>query len=197
MACCFLASSSSLFTASVAIASYRVCLSKSSLKVASNFRMVWSLSSISFSRVGCGLLLSPAPSLTIGISSSIFHLDLWHYASYLLNMRIPIVGANVKVGSLNNCPKDFKRGKNEERKLAEQGTKFGSNSAQSSTHRRGSWRLCVLHHEQTMPRHPLIKPRRGHQLCLSTHRHRSPRICVDHHPLAQEQALPCLDVLHA
>ncbi|MED6209107.1 hypothetical protein PIB30_051482 [Stylosanthes scabra] len=52
--------------------------------------------------------------------------------------------------------------KNEERKLVEQGTKFGSNSAQNPTHRRGSWRLCVLHHEQTTPRHPLIKPRRGH-----------------------------------
>ncbi|MED6150143.1 hypothetical protein PIB30_069529 [Stylosanthes scabra] len=74
--------------------------------------------------------------------------------------------------------------KNEERKLEEQGTKFGSNSAQSPTHRRGSWRLCVLHHEQTTPRHPLIKPRRGHQLGLSTHRRRSPRICVDHHSLS-------------
>ncbi|MED6213093.1 hypothetical protein PIB30_089921 [Stylosanthes scabra] len=83
---------------------------------------------------------------------------------------------------------------NEERKLAEQGTKFGSNSAQSPTHRRGSWRICVLQHEQTTPRHPLIKPRRGHQLSLSTHRRRSPRICVDQQPSAQEQAHSCLDV---
>ncbi|MED6210757.1 hypothetical protein PIB30_067095 [Stylosanthes scabra] len=88
-----------------------------------------------------------------------------------------------------------KRGKNEERKLEEQETKFGSKSAQIPTHRCGSWRLCVLHHEQTAPRHPLIKPRRGHQLCLSTHRSRSPHIGVDHPPLAQEQAHPHLDVL--
>ncbi|MED6115231.1 hypothetical protein PIB30_088397, partial [Stylosanthes scabra] len=58
--------------------------------------------------------------------------------------------------------------------------------SRSPTHRRGSWRLCVLHHEQTTPRHPLIKPRRGHLPCLSTHRRRSPRICVDQQPLAQE-----------
>ncbi|MED6187119.1 hypothetical protein PIB30_073363 [Stylosanthes scabra] len=51
--------------------------------------------------------------------------------------------------------------------------------SRSPTHRRGSWRLCMLHHEQTIPRHPLIKPRRGHLPCLSTHRRRSPRICVD------------------
>ncbi|MED6163796.1 hypothetical protein PIB30_083508 [Stylosanthes scabra] len=43
------------------------------------------------------------------------------------------------------------------------------------------------------PRHPLIKPRRGHHPCLSTHRHKSPRICVDQQPLAQEH--PNLDVL--
>ncbi|MED6117397.1 hypothetical protein PIB30_109644, partial [Stylosanthes scabra] len=85
--------------------------------------------------------------------------------------------------------------KKEERKLAEQGTKFGSNSAQSPTHRRGRWCLCVLQHEQTTPRHPLIKPRHDHQLCLTTHRHRSPHICVDHHTSAQKQALPRLDVL--
>ncbi|MED6177284.1 hypothetical protein PIB30_096697 [Stylosanthes scabra] len=78
---------------------------------------------------------------------------------------------------------------NEERKLAEQGTKFGSNSAQSPTHRRGSWRLCMLHHEQTTPRHPLIKPRHGHQLCLSTHMRRSPRICVDHQSLSPRASI--------
>ncbi|MED6223000.1 hypothetical protein PIB30_069810 [Stylosanthes scabra] len=83
--------------------------------------------------------------------------------------------------------------KNEERKLAEQGTKFGSNSAQSPTHRRGSWHLCVLHHEQTTPRHPLIKPRRGNHPCLSTHRRRSPSICMDQQPSAQGH--PRLDVL--
>ncbi|MED6223375.1 hypothetical protein PIB30_073418 [Stylosanthes scabra] len=48
--------------------------------------------------------------------------------------------------------------------------------AKSPTHRRGSWRLCMLHHEQTTPRHPLIKPRHGHQLGLSTHRRRYLRI---------------------
>ncbi|MED6225010.1 hypothetical protein PIB30_089618, partial [Stylosanthes scabra] len=85
--------------------------------------------------------------------------------------------------------------KNEERKLAEQGTKFGSYSAQSTTHRRGNGCLCVLQHKQTTPRHPLIKPRRDHQPCLSMHKLRSPCICVDHHPSAQEQALPRLDVL--
>ncbi|MED6140453.1 hypothetical protein PIB30_093401 [Stylosanthes scabra] len=85
--------------------------------------------------------------------------------------------------------------KNEERKLVEQGMKFGSNYAQSPTHRRGSWRLCVLQHKQTTPRHPLIKPRRDHQPCLSTHMRRSPCICVDHHPSSQEQALPRLDLL--
>ncbi|MED6152335.1 hypothetical protein PIB30_090926, partial [Stylosanthes scabra] len=52
------------------------------------------------------------------------------------------------------------------------------------THRRGSWRICVSHHVQTTPRHPLIKPRRGHHLCPSTHRRRSPRIGVDHHSLS-------------
>ncbi|MED6115636.1 hypothetical protein PIB30_092579 [Stylosanthes scabra] len=52
------------------------------------------------------------------------------------------------------------------------------------THRRRSWRICVSHHEQTTPRHPLIKPRRDHHLCPSTHRRRSPRICVNHHSLS-------------
>ncbi|MED6175524.1 hypothetical protein PIB30_079171 [Stylosanthes scabra] len=87
------------------------------------------------------------------------------------------------INSLLNKTNEPKK-KNEERKLTEQGTKFGSNSTQSPMHRRGSWRLCVLHHEQTTPRHFLIKPRRGHQLGLSTHRRRSPRICVDHHSLS-------------
>ncbi|MED6197704.1 hypothetical protein PIB30_059146 [Stylosanthes scabra] len=54
--------------------------------------------------------------------------------------------------------------------------------------KKGSLHLCVLQHDSTTPRHPLIKPRRGHQLCLSTHRHRSPCICVDHHSLAPEHA---------
>ncbi|MED6200112.1 hypothetical protein PIB30_082080 [Stylosanthes scabra] len=42
--------------------------------------------------------------------------------------------------------------KNEERKLAEQETKFGSNSRKSSTHMRGSVRICVQ---------GLSHPRRG------------------------------------
>ncbi|MED6112735.1 hypothetical protein PIB30_064348 [Stylosanthes scabra] len=83
---------------------------------------------------------------------------------------------------------------NEERKLAKQRT-LEAILARSSMHRRGSWRLCVLHHEQTTPRHPLIKPRHGHQLGLSTHSHRYPCICKDQQPSAQEQARPCLDVL--
>ncbi|MED6126907.1 hypothetical protein PIB30_083005, partial [Stylosanthes scabra] len=53
---------------------------------------------------------------------------------------------------------------------------------------------ACFQHEQTTPRHPLIKPRRGHQLSLSTHRRRSPRICMDQQPSAQEQALSRLDV---
>ncbi|MED6153106.1 hypothetical protein PIB30_098390 [Stylosanthes scabra] len=60
----------------------------------------------------------------------------------------------------------------------------------SPTHRRGSWRLCVLQPDPTTPRHPLIKPRRGHQLYLSTLRRRNPRICVDRHSSAPEQAEP-------
>ncbi|MED6137311.1 hypothetical protein PIB30_063832 [Stylosanthes scabra] len=59
--------------------------------------------------------------------------------------------------------------KNEERKLAEQGTKFEAILSRSPTHRHGSWRLCMLHHEQTTPRYPIIKPRHGHLPCLSTH----------------------------
>ncbi|MED6200684.1 hypothetical protein PIB30_087702 [Stylosanthes scabra] len=62
--------------------------------------------------------------------------------------------------------------------------------ARSPTHRRGSWRLCVLQPSQPRLRHPLIKPRRGHHLYLSTHKRRSPRICVDHHSSAPEQAEP-------
>ncbi|MED6225305.1 hypothetical protein PIB30_092504 [Stylosanthes scabra] len=58
----------------------------------------------------------------------------------------------------------------------------------SPTHRHGSWRLCVLQPDPTTPRHPLIKPRRGHQLFLSMLRHGNPRICVDHHSSAPEQA---------
>ncbi|MED6140111.1 hypothetical protein PIB30_090007 [Stylosanthes scabra] len=54
----------------------------------------------------------------------------------------------------------------------------------SPTYRRGSWRICMSHHEQTTPRHPLIKPRRDHHLCPSMHRHRSPCICMDHHSLS-------------
>ncbi|MED6175707.1 hypothetical protein PIB30_080858 [Stylosanthes scabra] len=84
-----------------------------------------------------------------------------------------LFGRKPIINSLLNKTNEPKK-KNEERKLAEQGTKFGSKSAQSPTHRCGSWRLCVLHHEQTTPRHPLIKPRRSHQCCLSTHRRRSP-----------------------
>ncbi|MED6165354.1 hypothetical protein PIB30_098807 [Stylosanthes scabra] len=74
-------------------------------------------------------------------------------------------------------------GKNEERKLAEQGTKFRSNSVEES--HAYAWMLAhmLTLHEQTTSRHPLIKPRRGPYPYLSTHRHGSPRICVDHQPL--------------
>ncbi|MED6164575.1 hypothetical protein PIB30_091402 [Stylosanthes scabra] len=58
----------------------------------------------------------------------------------------------------------------------------------STTHRHGSWRLCVLQPSQPHLRHPLIKPRHGHQLYPSMHRRRSPRICVDSHFSAPEQA---------
>ncbi|MED6164085.1 hypothetical protein PIB30_086311, partial [Stylosanthes scabra] len=53
----------------------------------------------------------------------------------------------------------------------------------SPTHMREYWRICIHYHEQTTPRHPLIKPRRGPYPYLSTHRRGSPRICVDHQPL--------------
>ncbi|MED6164834.1 hypothetical protein PIB30_093923 [Stylosanthes scabra] len=62
--------------------------------------------------------------------------------------------------------------------------------SKSPTDIRGSWRICVLQHKQTTPRHSLIKPRRGHYPCLSTHRRGSPRICVDQQPLAQEAPTP-------
>ncbi|MED6130113.1 hypothetical protein PIB30_114859, partial [Stylosanthes scabra] len=58
----------------------------------------------------------------------------------------------------------------------------------SPTHRRGSWRLCVLQPDATTPSHPLIKPRHGHQLYISTLRRRNPRICVDRHSSPPEQA---------
>ncbi|MED6176621.1 hypothetical protein PIB30_089980 [Stylosanthes scabra] len=40
----------------------------------------------------------------------------------------------------------------------------------SPTHIRGYWRICVHYLEQTMPRHPQIKPRRGPCPCLATHK---------------------------
>ncbi|MED6214136.1 hypothetical protein PIB30_100052 [Stylosanthes scabra] len=49
MACCFLASSSALFIASVAIVNSRVYLSRRSSRAASNCWMVWFLGSTSFS----------------------------------------------------------------------------------------------------------------------------------------------------
>ncbi|MED6176360.1 hypothetical protein PIB30_087466 [Stylosanthes scabra] len=58
----------------------------------------------------------------------------------------------------------------------------------SPTHRHGSWRLCMLQPNPTTPGQPLIKSRRGQQLCLSTPRRRNPRICVDRHTSAPEQA---------
>ncbi|MED6175798.1 hypothetical protein PIB30_081760 [Stylosanthes scabra] len=63
---------------------------------------------------------------------------------------------------------------------------------ESPTHRRGSWGLCVLQPNPTTPRHPLIKPRRGHQLYLSMLRRRNPRICVDRYSSVLEQAEPML-----
>ncbi|MED6209377.1 hypothetical protein PIB30_054081 [Stylosanthes scabra] len=62
-------------------------------------------------------------------------------------------------------------------------------SRESPTHRHGSWRLFVLQLDPTMPRYPLIKPRHGHQLCLSTLRHGNPRICVDRHSSAPEASI--------
>ncbi|MED6115607.1 hypothetical protein PIB30_092286 [Stylosanthes scabra] len=56
----------------------------------------------------------------------------------------------------------------------------------SPTHKRGSWRLCMLQPDSTTPRQPLIKSRHGKQLCLSTLRRRNPRICVDRHSSASE-----------
>ncbi|MED6213962.1 hypothetical protein PIB30_098507, partial [Stylosanthes scabra] len=60
----------------------------------------------------------------------------------------------------------------------------------SPTHRRGSWRLCVLQPDPTTPRQPLNKSRRGQQLCLSMLMRRSLRICVDRHSSTPEQAEP-------
>ncbi|MED6138110.1 hypothetical protein PIB30_071200 [Stylosanthes scabra] len=57
-------------------------------------------------------------------------------------------------------------------------------------------RICVdagayaYTQEQTTPRHPLIKPRRGPYPFLSTHRRGSPRISVDQQPLALEAPTP-------
>ncbi|MED6199232.1 hypothetical protein PIB30_073999 [Stylosanthes scabra] len=61
---------------------------------------------------------------------------------------------------------------------------------ESPTHRRGSWRLCVLQPDPTTPRHPLIKSRHGQQLCLSMPRLRNPCLCLDRHSSALEQAEP-------
>ncbi|MED6227386.1 hypothetical protein PIB30_113016, partial [Stylosanthes scabra] len=60
----------------------------------------------------------------------------------------------------------------------------------SPTHRRGSWRLCVLQPDPTTPRQPLIKSRHGQELCLSTLRRGDPRICVDRYSSVPEQAEP-------
>ncbi|MED6195959.1 hypothetical protein PIB30_042707 [Stylosanthes scabra] len=54
--------------------------------------------------------------------------------------------------------------KNEERKLGEQGTKFGSNSVEESH----AYAYTVL--SRTTPRHSLIKPRSGPYHCLAMHR---------------------------
>ncbi|MED6187762.1 hypothetical protein PIB30_079551 [Stylosanthes scabra] len=88
-----------------------------------------------------------------------------------------------------------KQGKMKKESLRSKERSLEAILARSPTHRHGSWRLCVLHHEQTTPRHPMIKPKRGYQLGLSTHRRRYPRICVDQQPSAQEQACLRLDVL--
>ncbi|MED6173813.1 hypothetical protein PIB30_063198 [Stylosanthes scabra] len=84
--------------------------------------------------------------------------------------------------------------KNEERKLAEQGMKFLSNSAQSPTHRRGSWRLCVLQHFQPL-RHPLSSQGVANNFAY-------PRIGVEAHayawiitPQPQSMQSPRLDVI--
>ncbi|MED6212707.1 hypothetical protein PIB30_086177 [Stylosanthes scabra] len=96
MACYFLARSSALFTASMVIAASRVCLSKSSLKAASSFRMGQLRVTVfaGFFFVNWDLVL---------------HLLLRSLALcfYPLNMRFSTDGTNVKVGSLNNCPRDF------------------------------------------------------------------------------------------
>ncbi|MED6176302.1 hypothetical protein PIB30_086807 [Stylosanthes scabra] len=65
----------------------------------------------------------------------------------------------------------------------------------SPTHRRRNWGLCVLQPDPTPPRQPLIKSRRGQQLCLSMPRRRNPRICVDRHSSAQSKQSPRLDVI--
>ncbi|MED6223086.1 hypothetical protein PIB30_070556 [Stylosanthes scabra] len=64
-----------------------------------------------------------------------------------------------------------------------------SSSRCSATHRRGSWRLGVLQPDPTTPRQPLIKSRRGQQLCLSTLRRGNPHICMDRHPSAAEASI--------
>ncbi|MED6153063.1 hypothetical protein PIB30_097952 [Stylosanthes scabra] len=59
----------------------------------------------------------------------------------------------------------------------------------SPTHRHGSWRLGVLWPDPTMPKQPLIKSRRGQQLCLSTLRRGNPQICVDRYSSAPEASI--------
>ncbi|MED6172066.1 hypothetical protein PIB30_046631 [Stylosanthes scabra] len=60
--------------------------------------------------------------------------------------------------------------KKEERKLAEQGMKFGSNSVEES--HAYAWMLGHMRTilSRTTPRHPLVKPRHGPYHCLATHR---------------------------
>ncbi|MED6173175.1 hypothetical protein PIB30_056771 [Stylosanthes scabra] len=109
MAYCFRTSSSALLMASEANAASQVCLSKSSLRAASNCWMVLFLWSISFSGVDRGLpVLSPSLS---GISSIPCSDHRCLRFLLLVSRSVPTDDTNVKVESLTIVQRTSKRGR--------------------------------------------------------------------------------------
>ncbi|MED6128365.1 hypothetical protein PIB30_096995 [Stylosanthes scabra] len=97
MACCFFASSSALFTAFEAIAASRLLDGLVPL-VDFLFR-----SRLRVTVVGCTLIVDWYFFVHLLLGSPALRFLFLEY-------EIPTDGANVKVGSLNDCPKDFEWG---------------------------------------------------------------------------------------
>ncbi|MED6138309.1 hypothetical protein PIB30_073127 [Stylosanthes scabra] len=65
-----------------------------------------------------------------------------------------------KMSSSRVNPRNFNRKMKKESLRSEEGS-LEAFLPRSPTHMRGCWRICVHYHDQTTPRHPLIKPRCG------------------------------------